>query len=306
MTQEKPIATTEPQALSRGMWLRLALLVGAVLFLHWHTLTLLVTRWYHEPDYTYGFFVPLVSLYLVWMKREKLLRAENRPSLWGAPVVAGALLLQFGGTVANIGYFQGVSLVILIAGLALLLGGRQLLLLLVFPIMYLWLMVPLPGAVYSALAGPLQRLASLGSVGILEVIGVPVYREGNVFRLAGISLEVAEACSGLRSLIGLLSMGILLGYLITDKLWERIVLALSTIVIAVVANILRVAGTGILYEYAGPKYGQGFYHGFGAWIVFVIALAVLFVEASLLSALFIEEQPVSAESADGGEEQEKS
>jgi exosortase len=265
-------------------------LAAAVVFLHAHTLSALAARWYYEADNTYGFFVPLVSLYLVWRIRAQLMEMETRPARWGAILVSLAILGQLLGIATDAGYPQGISLIALIAGLVIWLGGWKLFRAVAFPILYLILMVPLPGSVFTAIASPLQFFASFCSASLLEILRIPVVREGNVFRLAGISLEVAEACSGLRSLVGLLSMGILLGYLITPRLWERLVLALSTIPIAVVANVVRVAGTGIIYEYVGAKYGQGFYHGFGAWIVFVFALAVLLGEATLLGSLF-EAQP---------------
>jgi exosortase len=263
---------------------------AAVAFLHAYTLLSLAQRWYSEADNTYGFFVPLVSLYLVWRMWARLLEIETRPARWGAIIVSLAILGQFLGVATDVGYLQGISLIGLIAGLVILLGGWKLFRMTAFPILYLILMVPLPNSVFSAIALPLQGIASRCSVNLLELLSVPVVRSGNIFSLSGVSLEVAEACSGLRSLIGLLSMGILLGYLITPRLWERLALALSTIPIAVAANVIRVAGTGIIYEYVGAKYGQGFYHGFGAWIVFVFALAVLLAEASLLSWLF-EPQP---------------
>jgi len=261
-----------------GAMARCFVLAAAVVFLHWRTLVVLVHRWYYEPDNTYGFFVPLVSLYLIWRNRSALRSIEPRPNAWASLIIAAALVGQLLGMVADIGYLQGVSLIGLLIGIVILLGGKKLFRATAFPILYLWLMIPLPGAVHSFVAGPLQGLASYCSATILEMLGIPVFREGNVFRLAGISLEVAEACSGLRSLVGLLSMGILLGYLTTERLWERVFLAVSTVPIAVAANILRVAGTGIVYEYVGAKYGQGFYHGFSAWLIFVFALAVLLHE----------------------------
>ena len=274
---------------SMTLWKCLGL-AAAVVFLHAHTLAALAIRWYSEADNTYGFFVPLVSLYLVWRMRDRLLEMETRPARWGAVLIALAILGQLLGVATDAGYLQGLSLIGLIAGLVILLGGWKLFCATAFPVLYLILMVPLPGSVFSAIASPLQSIASRCSVNLLELLRVPVVRSGNVFSLSGISLEVAEACSGLRSLIGLLSMGILLGYLIMPRLWERLALAFSAIPIAVAANIIRIAGTGIIYEYVGAKYGQGFYHGFGAWIVFVFALAVLLAEASLLSWLF-EPQP---------------
>jgi exosortase len=276
-------------------------LAAAVVFLHAHTLLSLATRWYSEADNTYGFFVPLVSLFLVWRMRARLLEMEMRPARWGAIIVLLAILGQFLGVATDVGYLQGISLIGLIAGLVILLGGWKLFRIMAFPILYLILMVPLPGSVFSAIASPLQGIASRCSVALLELLRIPAVRSGNVFSLSGISLEVAEACSGLRSLIGLLSMGILLGYLIMPRLWERLALAFSAIPIAVAANVIRVAGTGIIYEYVGAKYGQGFYHGFGAWIVFVFALAILLAEASFLSWLF-EPQPAKGTAAEESKE----
>jgi len=282
-------------------WWKCTGLAAAVVFLHAHTLASLGIRWYSEADNTYGFFVPLVSLYLIWRMRAQLPGIEPRPARWGAIIVALAILAQLLGIAADAGYLQGLSLIGLIAGLVILLGGWKLFRMTIFPILYLILMVPLPGSVFSAVASPLQGIASLCSVNVLELLRIPVARSGNIFSLPGISLEVAEACSGLRSLVGLFSMGILLGYLITPRLWERLTLALSTIPVAVAANIIRVAGTGIIYEYVGARYAQGFYHGFGAWIVFVFALAILLAEAAVLGWLFESQLPEGAATEKGRE-----
>ena len=270
---------------SSAAW-RILLPATGVIFLHWHTLRFLVSRWYSFPDDSYGFFVPLVALYLVWLKRKELARIQTRPSRVGFPILALALLLQLAGVIVNIGHVQAVSLVVLILGVVLLLGGKELLAALSFQILYLLIMIPMPGVVYGWFAFPLQLLASGASATILELLRIPVDQQGNVFHLSGITLQVAEACSGIRSLVGLLGMGILLGYLTTPRLWERVTLALSAILIAVAANIIRVAGTGIIYQYAGEKWGQGFYHGFSAWLVFVFAMVVLLAESVSISALF--------------------
>jgi len=264
-------------------WGRVLALAAGIVFLHWHTLVLLVTRWYTEGDYTYGFLVPPISLFLLWSRRAALLEVTLSASWWGLVPIFAALVLQLAGASANIGYFQGLSLVILIVGIVILLGGGGLFRATAFPILFLFIMIPLPGFVQDQIAFPLQLLASGIAADTLELLGIPVARDGNVFQLASITLQVNEACSGIRSLFGLLAMGILLGYLITPHTWKRIVLALSTIPIDIAANILRVTGTGLLCEYVNPEFGKGFYHLFGGWIVFLLAMGVLFLEASLLS-----------------------
>lgn len=297
--------TTDPSetrsAPARGLRWRGAALAAAVVILHWSTLSILVRRWYYEDDYSYAFFVPLVSLYLIWQKRRSLLSVSRDPARLGFVVMLFAFLCQILGIAAGIGYLQGLSIVILLIGIALFLGGRRVLRIAAFPILYLVLMIPLPGAVHSAIAFPLQLFASRVSAVILELLGIAVARDGNILQLSGITLQVAEACSGIRSMTGLLGMGILLGYLVSTRTWERILLALSTIPIGIAANVLRVTGTGLVCEYVGRKYGQGFYHGFSAWIIFVFALVVLLLETSLLSALFGEAATAdAAPSADEG------
>jgi len=294
-----------------GPWPRALLwkcvgLAVAVLFLHWHTVCLLVQCWYRVGDYSYGFLVPAISLYLIWDRGPTILALEPRPTRWGFAVIAVAVAAQFVGGIGNIGYVQGMSLILLVAGIVLTLGGRRVLWTAAFPIAYLVLMVPLPGPVRDRIAFPLQLLATRVSADILELLGTAVAREGNVLHLAGMTLQVAEACSGIRSLLGLLTMGILLGYLVTPRLWERVILAVSTIPIAVVANILRVTGMGLLCGHLGMRWGQGFYHGFSGWLVFVFALAVLFIEASVLSALFAPREQRASDAPTGETDQRKS
>jgi len=136
-------------------------------------------------------------------------------------------------------------------------------------------MIPLPALIFNQVAFPLQLLASRAGEMALSVLHIPVLREGNVIVLAHTTLEVAEACSGIRSLVSLLTLGIVYGYFIDPRGPVRVAVALSTVPVAVVANGLRVAGTGIAAHYYGPQAAQGFLHSFSGWMVFVVAMAAV-------------------------------
>jgi len=146
---------------------------------------------------------------------------------------------------------------------------------LAFPLLFLLLMIPLPAIVFNKIAFPLQLLASRAGEFALSSVDIPVLREGNVLVLANTSLEVAEACSGIRSLISLLTLGIVFGYLADSRGWVRTVVALSTIPVAVVSNGARVAGTGIAAHRFGPAAAQGFFHEFSGWAVFIVAFLLM-------------------------------
>ena len=164
-----------------------------------------------------------------------------------------------------------------LAGAIVFLRGTPALKVLAFPLAFLLLMIPLPAIIFNQIAFPLQLLASRAGEAALSLSGIPVLREGNVIVLAHITLEVAEACSGIRALVSLLTLGIVYGYFTDDRVGVRTVIALATIPIAIVANAARVAGTGIAAQYFGERAAEGFFHTFSGWLVFVAAFAMLFV-----------------------------
>ena len=135
--------------------------------------------------------------------------------------------------------------------------------------------IPIPAIVFNQVAFPLQLLASRFGESALQLADIPVLREGNVITLAHTQLEVAEACSGIRSLISLLTLGIVIGYFAHSSVIVRWLLAIATVPVAIAANGLRVAGTGIAAHYYGPEAAQGFFHSFSGWLVFLVALAML-------------------------------
>ena len=268
--------------LSRAI-IPLAILGLLILGLYHTILVRLVEHWYIDPDYSHGFLVPLMTLYFVWERRQQLFTLPVTPHKAGIGLLGlGLLMLVLGSAGAEL-YLQRSSLIVVIAGLVLLLLGKPYLRALAFPIAFLLFMVPLPAIVVNTIAFPLQLFAAKTAAFCLFNFGIPVLREGNVIALAGTTLEVAEACSGIRSLQALLALGTVYAYFTQSSMWKRWTLVLLSIPIAIVANAFRVSGTGILAHYWGPQAAEGFYHTFSGWLIFLVAFVLLLACGWLLS-----------------------
>jgi exosortase len=253
----------------------LAALVLAVLTLYGETLLGLVRQWQHDDNYSHGFLIVPAAAWMVWRDRQALAALPRRPASVGLFVVLASLLVLFIGTLGAELFLTRVSMLGVLAGGILFLLGFPHLRRLAFPLGVLLLMIPLPAIVFNQIAFPLQILASQLGVAALRVGGIPVLREGNVIVLASTTLEVAEACSGIRSLISLLTLGVLYGYISGYRPLRRTLLALATIPIAIVSNAIRVAGAGVTADLFGPAAVEGFLHSFSGWLTFVSSLVLL-------------------------------
>lgn len=266
-------------------WWRLVILVGLIGLLYADTLTHLVAQWYDNPDFSHGFLVPLFSAGVVWHKRKELGALAPAPSWLGLAVIVGSLGILTVGILGAELFLSRASLVFLLFGMVLHFLGWAYLRALLFPLTFLFLMIPLPAIVFNQIAFPLQLLASQLAGSLLPMLGVPTLRLGNVIQLPVMTLEVVEACSGIRSLISLTTLAIIYGYVLEPRVWRRVLLAFSAIPIAVIANGLRIVGTGLLGEYWDPDKAEGFFHTFSGWLIFVVSLLMLFVLHSALSWL---------------------
>ena len=236
----------------------------------------LVLQWIHDPNFSHGVFVPVFSLFVLWQDREKLSAVEKRPAWSGLVLVALALAMLALGVMGVELFTSRASLLVLLAGLAILFRGWPFFRALLFPWAFLILMIPLPNLILQKFTFPLQMLASQLSTQMLRVVGVPVLREGNVIVLAAMPLDVAEACSGIRSLLSLVTLAIIYGYLMEKRNWVRVVLACAAVPIAVFANSFRIFVTGLLVQYWDPDKAEGFFHAFQGWLIFVVSLILLF------------------------------
>jgi exosortase len=241
----------------------------------------LAWTWSRDSNYSHGFLVLPVSAYLAWSRRHELAATELRPSWIGLVVICGSLVTLLIGTAGVEFFLMRTSVIGVVTGMVLFLAGWRWLRILAFPLAFTLLMIPIPPVVFFKIAFPLQLLSTRFGVAILELARIPVLREGNVIALAHTSLEVTEACSGIRSLISLFTLATLYGYFTSPDRAARVGIALMSIPIAIVANGLRVAGTGIAAQYFGPAAATGFFHEFSGWTVFMTSFAMLVAVASV-------------------------
>jgi exosortase len=261
----------------------LAALAISLAWLYADVIASLVRQWSTDDNYSHGFFVVPLAAFFAWERRESLLSAPRRPSVVGALLVAASLVVLLAGLLGAELFLTRISLIGVIAGSVLFIWGRDQFRILLFPIAFLLLMVPLPAIIFNQLAFPLQLVASQAGEAVIAAAGIPVLREGNVLLLPTRSLEVAEACSGIRSLVSLLMLAIVLGYFTERRIGARVLIALAAVPIAILANAARVAGTGLASEWISPAAAEGFFHTFSGWLVFVVAFVGLLAVQRLIS-----------------------
>ena len=268
---------------SRAPLLKSAIIVACLIVLYFRAAQGLFSDWIHMPDFSHGFLIPIVSLYFVYERRKEL-SVLSPSTAWGGLglIVLGILLLLL-GNLATEYFMMRFSMLVVLGGIILFLLGKEFYKALLFPLVFLIFMIPIPSVLMDRITFPMQLFASKVAARSLYLIGIPVLREGNIMQLANTSLEVAEACSGIRSLISLLALSVVFAYFSQNTTLKRVLLVLSTFPIAIIANAARVTGTGILAHHYGDKVAQGFFHGFSGWILFVVAFVCLFVVGSLLS-----------------------
>jgi exosortase len=268
---------------------RFLLLLGVVGVLYAPTLYSLFHDWLYNADYSHGVFIPPIVAAYLWQKREVLRGLPARP------VNSGLLVALFSQVVFIVGYLgadlflERVSLLVLIAGAILFLSGWRALWEVSFALLLLLLAIPLPTVVFNSVAIPLQLVASSWAERLLDVFGIPVIRDGNLLQLNQQTLNVTEACSGIRSLATLVTGGVIVGYFLPARWWLRPLFVLSSIPIAVGLNALRVAGTGVLGQAWGQRWATGFLHLFSGWVVFVVASCLLLGERMVLQRWFRKE-----------------
>ena len=267
-------------------WLVLA---GSIGILYFPVLTKLVHDWEVDPNYSHGYFIPLIAAFMVWMRKQELAERQVQPTFWGLFLVLAGLG-QF--VVAWLGseyFLQGTSLILVLTGTVLALWGWPRTGLVLVPVLYLVFMVPLPAIIWNKVAFPLSLFASMSAAQAIDLIGLSVFREGNIITLPNITLQVVEACSGLRSLVTLLAMSALLAFVAPFSVWKKWVLFLAAVPVALFCNIIRLVGTAVLAHNFGPGMAHGFMHDFSGWLVFVLGLGLLLLVSWVLGRIEPEE-----------------
>ncbi len=284
---------------------KIAALIGAVVFSYFSVIDKLGRDWWVDENYSHGLLVPIVIGAIVWREWPRLQKIAAKGPLWVAgPVIAAAFLLLLAGILAAELFTQRISLVLMLAGIVIYLLGLRVLNLLIVPFALLLLAIPIPQILFNRIAFPLQIWASQAAVWGIRFAEVPTLRNGNIIDILPrgstqtISLEVVEACSGIRSLMTLVTLALVLGYFTRrdedgtiggfwkEDLFRTVLLMALAVPIAVLTNAARVAGTGILTFYYGRQAVEGLWHDLSGWLVYVAALALLLGSNFVLSKIF--------------------
>jgi len=253
----------------------LTLVVAGLAAAFWRVAAGLVSVWMRDETYSHGLLMVPLAIYVVWRQREELARLPRRPSAAGLAVLAGSLLALGAGVSCAAPLVARLALLCALAGVVACFWSGRHVKAVSFAFVLLLLAIPLPEAVFARITPPLQMLAARFGEAALTALQIPVFREGTFIVLAKATLEVAEACSGIRSLVSLVALAAIWGYVSESPLWLRWLLAAASVPIAIVANGIRVAGTGVAAHFCGPAAAQGFFHSFSGWLVFLVAVALL-------------------------------
>jgi exosortase len=276
------------------VWSPFAAIAILLVVIYYRVAIKLVYDWYTIPDYSHGFLVPFFALFLLWDKRETLRNIPIQQSWRGIPLVVFGIIVLILGVYGVDLFTARISFVFLLAGLIWTLFGSVMLRELRFPLLVLVLAIPFPTILFNQITFPLQLFASRIASEILPLLGVPVLLEGNVIQLPVMKLEVAEACSGIRSLMSLFTLAVFYGYFLERTTGRRWILALAAIPIAVTANVFRIVGTGLCVQYWDPEKALGFFHEFSGWVMFVISLGCLYLVHRLMRLISPAKAPVRA------------
>jgi exosortase len=294
---------------SKYIW-RVLAISSALIFAYATVLAKLGHDWWTDENYSHGLLIPFVIGYILWSQRDRLARQPIRPSLlWGGAVVVFALIGLWAGTAGAELYIQRVSLVLILAGTIVYFWGFRLLRLTAVPLALLLLAIPIPAILFNKVAFPLQLFASRCAVWSMSLFDIPVLRQGNVIELLPLGaretkkLEVVEACSGIRSLMTLVTLAVIFAYFTHPRdegpgdesrrsglgrlmkiygFWRSSIILLSAVPIAIFTNALRVSGTGVLAHYYGTRVADGFFHSFSGWVIYILAFLMLFAVGWLL------------------------
>ena len=315
---------------SKYFWRVLAISI-AIFFAYATVLVKLGNQWWVDENYSHGLLIPFIIAFILWVRRDRLASEPARPSVvLGGAIVLFALFALWLGTAGAELYTQRISLVLLLAGTVIYFWGIQLLRLLLVPAGLLLLAIPIPSIIFNKIAFPLQLFASRCAVWSMGLLDIPVLRQGNVIELLPLGatetkkLEVVEACSGIRSLMTLVTLAVvfayfthpredtpegsrmgLLAWLKSYGFWRSTILVLAALPIAILTNALRVSGTGVLAHYYGPEVADGFFHSFSGWVIYIVAFLMLFGVGWILDRFRPSDRDLPGQASSGDEKDDR-
>ena len=284
---------------NKSLW-RVLAVSSAIIFAYATVLIRLGNDWWTDENYSHGLLIPVVIAYILWTQRDRLSIEPTRPStLWGLALILSGLFGLWAGTAGAELFIQRISLVLVLAGAVVYFWGFRFLRLTAVSFGLLLLAIPIPAIIFNKIAFPLQLFASRCAVWSMNLLDIPVLRQGNIIELIPLGgreikrLEVVEACSGIRSLMTLATLAVVFAYFTHPRdddrtgggrfswlksygFWRSTILVLSAVPIAILTNAGRVSGTGILAHYYGTQVADGFFHSFSGWVIYIVAFVLLF------------------------------
>lgn len=291
MSSSLPINQTifSPPASLWAAGIGLVILLGLIFY---DGLGYMVGQWLGMEEYSHGFLLPVIALFLIWQKKDQLEQIEFTGSWVGFALALFGFALYLVGELSTLFIVIQYAFLIVLMGSALSLLGWRGFKLIFVPLVLLVLMIPLPNFLYQSLSSQLQLISSEIGVAVIRLFGISVYLEGNVIDLGSFKMQVVEACSGLRYLFPLMTLGFVAAYFFKGAFWKRAVIFLSTIPITVLMNSFRIGMIGITVEFWGPEMAEGFLHDFEGWVVFMASTAVLVAEMWLFAKLGKDPRPL--------------
>lgn len=283
MNQQDPKRPSSSAALA----IPILLVAGVLAYAYWPSLRML-TRVWETPDYSHGWLVPPFAALLLYIRRDMFQLEGSRGSWWGAALILLSALAYVGAEVLGFKLIGAFSLLPCLAGIALTLGGWSMLRWSWPAIVFLGFMIPLPMALETAATYPLRRIGTIASTYILQTCNLPAVAEGNVINLSNQTIGVAEACSGLRMLMTSVALAFALVIIINRPWWERVIILLSAVPIALITNIIRIVVTGLCYEYFSKELAEKVFHDYAGYMMMPMAALLLWAEMTVLSHLTIE------------------
>lgn len=266
-------------------WLLVSTVIALLFFVYWSGLTQLVIRWDKQEEYSHGYMLPFLTIYFIWLKKNELLQSEFSPSWLGFCIVLPALTVFLIGEISALFILIHYSFVAVIFGIAFALMGWPAVKPVLVPLLLLVFAIPIPYFLEASLSANLQLLSSKLGVAFIRWCNIPVFLEGNIIDLGVYKLQVVEACSGLRYLFPLMSLGFICAYMFDTAMWKRVVVFLSTIPITLMMNSFRIGVIGVLVDQWGIAMAEGFLHDFEGWIIFMACMVLLFIEMFVLTKI---------------------
>ena len=253
------------------------ILTAVFLFVYQKAVLKLISDWSTDPNFSHGFLIPFVALYMIWYKKTELEQIKSKPSLAGIVIIIFGMMIHMAGTLGAELFLMRFSMIITLSGIIIYFCGYEIFRKILVPIAYLIMMIPIPSILWNQVAFPLQLFSAQISAQAINLLNIPVFREGNILHLANTSLEVVDACSGIRSLTSLLALTGAFAFLAPVSIFKKWGLFFSAIPIAVAVNVIRLTITGAMAAWIGPETAHGFLHDMSGLIIFGAALILVYL-----------------------------